>query len=101
MSLWKSRTPYGERLRDPRWQKRRLEIMQRDDFACQICFDGESPLNVHHRWYEGDPWDAPDEALVTLCEECHESDTKDRADADSHLLRSLHRSSLPLFSGDI
>ena len=30
-------------------------------------------LNVHHRYYVKDklPWEYPDEALVTLCEDCH------------------------------
>lgn len=64
---------YSEKLRDPRWQRRRLQIMERDNWRCQLCFDDESTLHVHHVWYAGrDPWDAPDEALITLCHECHE-----------------------------
>lgn len=64
---------YSEKLRDPRWQKRRLRIMERDNWRCQVCFDDESTLHVHHVWYAGrDPWDGPDEALITLCHECHE-----------------------------
>lgn len=63
---------YREKLLDPRWQKKRLAILERDGWACQLCFDSESTLHVHHRWYEGsDPWDVPDDALLTLCEECH------------------------------
>lgn len=62
---------YSEKLKDPRWQKRRLEIMQRDEFRCRICRDEKNTLNVHHCNYYGDPWEAPDEDLVTLCESCH------------------------------
>src|SRR5262245_15459330 len=64
---------YSEKLRDPRWQRKRLEIMQRDNFACGYCSNGNVTLNVHHRWYVrgADPWDYPGEALVTLCEDCH------------------------------
>jgi hypothetical protein len=65
---------YFEKLRDPRWQKRRLEIMNRDGFKCRICADAASTLNVHHLRYEknADPWDYPDESLITTCELCHE-----------------------------
>ena len=30
-------------------------------------------FHVHHLWYESgrDPWDYPDEALVSLCSDCH------------------------------
>jgi hypothetical protein len=61
-------------LRDPRWQKKRLEVMQRDRFACQECDATDKTLNVHHCFYEygNDPWEYPDQSLVTLCEECHE-----------------------------
>lgn len=64
---------YSELLRDPRWQKKRLEIMQRDDFACIECGDSESTLNVHHCYYQKGrmPWDYPDKSLITLCEPCH------------------------------
>ena len=47
--------------------------MQRDDFKCQQCQRDDQTLNVHHRYYvKGrDPWQYPDFALQTLCEECH------------------------------
>lgn len=65
---------YVQRLRDPRWQRKRLEIMNRDDFRCRLCGESEATLNVHHLWYrrEADPWDYPDTALVTTCGGCHE-----------------------------
>ena len=65
---------YKEKLLDPRWQKKRLEILQRDDFACKKCRDKTSTLHVHHRRYlQGcEPWDVPNNVLVTLCEDCHE-----------------------------
>jgi hypothetical protein len=65
---------YFEKLRDPRWQRRRLEIMERDSFTCRICGDAKSTLNVHHLRYEknADPWDYPDQSLITTCELCHE-----------------------------
>ena len=64
---------YSELLRDPRWQKKRLEIMERDDFMCVHCCDDKSTLNVHHCFYKygRNPWDYPNNALITVCEECH------------------------------
>lgn len=66
---------YSEKLRDPRWQKKRLEILQRHDFKCAECLDDKSPLHVHHlRYIRGaDPWETPAGALVALCENCHEA----------------------------
>jgi len=65
---------YGQKLRDPRWQRKRLEIMQRDEFKCRLCGDHEATLNVHHLLYQrgADPWDYRDTALLTVCEACHE-----------------------------
>jgi hypothetical protein len=65
---------YAEKLRDPRWQKKRLEIMERDGFQCRECGDKEAELHVHHGYYgKGrQPWEYPDEALITLCADCHD-----------------------------
>lgn len=65
---------YKEQIKSPRWQKRRLEILQRDDFTCQICGCQDKTLHVHHTTYEKDKmiWEYPDEMLITLCEDCHE-----------------------------
>ena len=64
---------YSEQLKDPRWQKKRLEILSRDLFACQKCGDTESQLHVHHKRYiKGhDPWQYDDFDLITLCILCH------------------------------
>jgi hypothetical protein len=68
-----SKTSYSEKLKDPRWQKKRLEIMQRDNFTCTLCGDKESFLNVHHMAYSGMPWEIPNESLITTCEFCHKN----------------------------
>lgn len=64
---------YSDQLKHPLWQRRRLEIMQRDEFACQVCFDKDSTLHVHHKHYiKGRmAWEYADDELVTLCEPCH------------------------------
>lgn len=69
MSKWSSA------FRDSRWQKLRLEIMERDEWTCKSCGatgDGVT-LNVHHAYYESGkaPWEYPTDTLVTWCEDCH------------------------------
>jgi 5-methylcytosine-specific restriction endonuclease McrA len=66
---------YSELLRDPRWQKRRLEILSKTEFTCLSCGDNETELHVHHLLYEKGkaPWDYPDYLLLPLCSACHKS----------------------------
>jgi len=84
---------YLELLKSPRWQKRRLEILERDEWACQLCGDEDSQLHVHHWVYEWNrpPWEYPDEAMVTLCESCHERETKNGKTAEKRLIRALRQ----------
>jgi hypothetical protein len=62
---------YYEKLKDPRWQKKRLEIMSRDSFTCVACGRDDKTLTVHHVRYTRDPWDIDNIWLQTLCEDCH------------------------------
>ena len=65
---------YWQKLKDPRWKKLRLEAMEKADFHCESCGNGEKTLNVHHKQYfKGrEPWDYELKQLITLCEYCHE-----------------------------
>ena len=64
---------YSEKLKDPRWQKLRLKVFERDQFKCSCCESADNTLHVHHLVYsKGEPWDAPTEHLETLCNDCHE-----------------------------
>jgi len=76
---------YSEKLKDPRWQKKRLEILERDNYTCTGCgIDGrykdkESGLmdycemHIHHIKYKKNamPWEYDDDELTTLCYACH------------------------------
>ncbi len=62
---------YYEQLKDPRWQRKRLEILNRDNFTCQNCGDNDRELHVHHCKYGKTPLDIDDEFLITYCFECH------------------------------
>lgn len=80
MSAKKNLTPYAQKLLDPRWQRKRLEILNRDDFTCQCCYSKENTLHVHHALYlKGrDPWEYENTLLVTYCEDCHKAAEEDR-----------------------
>jgi hypothetical protein len=64
---------YSELLKDPKWQEKRLRIMDRDHFRCRICNTNEVTLNVHHKKYiKGKaPWEYSDADLLAVCEDCH------------------------------
>jgi hypothetical protein len=64
---------YSEKLKDPRWQRKRLEILNRDGFKCLDCGDNRKTLHVHHKSYASgrDPWSYPDDNFITLCIDCH------------------------------
>ncbi len=67
-----SKAEYAAKLRDPRWQKKRLKILERDKWKCVLCGRENEPLHVHHKKYSaGDPWDEPNKNLATLCETHH------------------------------
>ncbi len=63
---------YLRKLSDPRWQKKRLKILERDKWTCKKCGDTETELHVHHLEYHKDPWNTPDKLLITLCAHCHQ-----------------------------
>lgn len=73
---------YKELLKDGRWQVKKTQIMQRDNFTCRMCgakaADGTT-LNVHHIQYRrgAKPWEYDDNELITLCENCHKTQHDD------------------------
>lgn len=72
---------YADPLKDPRWQRKRLEVLQREGWKCEGCGDHTSTLHVHHRQYlkSRNPWDYPDDLLQVLCETCHSRISERRA----------------------
>jgi hypothetical protein len=60
-------TPYVLKLKDPRWQKKRLEVMDRNAFTCSSCYSKTKTLNVHHPVYEKnkEPRDYPSKQSPT------------------------------------
>lgn len=71
MPIRMSKISYSDKLKDPRWQRKRLEVFSRDNFTCTKCGDDKNTLHVHHLKYSGNPWDVSNESLITTCQRCH------------------------------
>lgn len=67
---------YSDKLKDPRWQRKRLEVYQRDNWTCLSCNNNRETLDVHHlKYFPGlDPWDYEMCYLITYCKTCHNSE---------------------------
>jgi len=65
---------YLEKLKDPRWQKKRLEIFNLYDFKCMACGTTEKELHIHHRKYKRgrEPWEYKNNEFFVLCIDCHD-----------------------------
>ena len=82
---------YKSQYLHPKWQKRRLEMLESAVFQCQECEDTETTLHVHHkRYFKGrDIWDYSDEELIVLCEKCHKQEHV-KKDALANLIGKLN-----------
>lgn len=88
-----AKNEYAAKWKDPRWQKKRLEIMERDGFSCRIYGDASSTLAVHHFGYDDgkDPWDYEQCMLITICQFCHEVEHAERPEYEDLLLHTLRK----------
>lgn len=79
---------YSDKLKDLRWQKKRLEILEAAKWQCEDCGKGEADgitLHVHHCHYERgkEPWEYSRNELMAVCEACH--DRRSDLEHDAHL----------------
>ncbi len=63
---------YSDLLKDPRWQKKRLKVLQFDGWMCFGCGSETKQLHAHHVVYKGKPWEDGNE-IITQCEDCHKA----------------------------
>ncbi len=65
---------YSEKLKDPRWQMKRLEVLNAAGWKCEDCGARDKTLHVHHCYYirTQEPWDHGLDLLMSLCADCHE-----------------------------
>lgn len=85
---------YSEKLLSPHWQRKRLEVMQRDNFQCMRCKNGDVTLNVHHiKYIPGrEPWEYKLDNFETLCQPCHQ---KEHIDDEEKELAKFEKPSIP------
>lgn len=62
--------PYREYLRSPEWRGRRQQHLRSAGYRCQLCNQGETVLDVHHRTYERRGAEYFKD-LIVLCRDCH------------------------------
>ena len=88
---------YKEKLLDPRWQKKRLEVLERDKFTCQMCTSTTDTLHVHHKYYifNNDPWDYDLFNFITLCFDCHKSEGNAKEELRT-MIKNLQNDGIPL-----
>lgn len=84
---------YHDQLRDPRWQRKRLEILSAANFKCENCGATDNELNVHHSGYlKGQPaWEHPDELLHCLCRDCHKERQATEESLKLEMMKRLRR----------
>ena len=84
---------YSDKLKDPRWQKKRLEILEERKWLCESCGDGKKTLHVHHKYYDydKDPWDYQSQAYSVLCEECHEDEHFSKKRVEDQLIKCMRK----------
>lgn len=94
---------YSDLLKDPRWQRKRLEILERAGWECENCGDSESTLHVHHGYYEKGikPWEYPEHSLCCLCESCHNAVSSGRKNINSAISKFIDRGPLDCITGYI
>lgn len=67
---------YSDKLKNPKWQKKRLEILNLHGFKCEKCGCEEKELHVYHRFYlKGrEVWQYDNDVFQVLCCDCHEKE---------------------------
>lgn len=69
-------TNYSDKLKNPKWQRKRLEILNLRGFKCELCSCETKELHVHHRFYlKGrEVWEYDNDVFKVLCCDCHEKE---------------------------
>ena len=71
------KTEYRKLLQNPKWQKKRLEILQRDNFSCVVCGNGidtDTQVHVNNLSYRKVcmPLECDINDMIVLCQKCHQ-----------------------------
>jgi len=69
---------YSDQINSPKWQKKRLDILNLHGFKCEKCGNEDKQLHVHHtRYIKGrKAWEYDNDIFEVLCCDCHEKEHK-------------------------
>lgn len=92
---------YADKLKDPRWQRVRLQKLESADWGCENCGDKTKTLHVHHKIYrkKHEPWEYELRDLEVLCEGCHEAHHHDEVVMNEILSQANYVEALGLIAG--
>ena len=64
---------YQDQIKSPKWQKKRLQVLESSKFKCDECQNTEKQLHVHHTHYRKGAkiWEYDNIELRCLCDTCH------------------------------
>lgn len=83
---------YREQLLHPRWQRKRLGVLERDGWMCMRCCADDKTLQVHHKRYVKGrmAWEYPDDELISLCSDCHHQTHEEKDALLAEIAQSGH-----------
>ncbi len=63
-----------EDYKNPKWQKKRLEVLSKYKFKCEDCGSTTKTLHVHHILYRKGRkvWEYDEDEFLALCADCHD-----------------------------
>jgi hypothetical protein len=72
MLMNKNQSSFTQKFHDPRWIKKRTELLHAYDFTCVKCGAANGHALVHRIKHVPhlDPWNYPDHLLQVLCRDC-------------------------------
>lgn len=87
---------YPEQIKNPKWQRKRLEVFNRDNFTCQRCGSSKKEIQVHHLVYHpgNKIWEYKDHELITLCKDCHKHESENLNPACKMLIYNIRTSGM-------
>lgn len=91
--MGETKQTYSEKLKSPLWQRKRLQVYERDNWTCVLCSDNATELHVHHKSYQPgkEPWEYELDNFSTLCKHCHAAVTIYKKEFTGDILKASKR----------